>query len=269
MRAALWNWVTRLPQALRPVINRALATLLLTFALAGCQTATTTSTPTVSTPTASSGGSNPNKTNPYVVLGKRYVPIKDAAGYRERGVASWYGPNFHGKPTANGEVFDMDQMTAAHKTLPLPVYAQVTNLRNGKQVVVRVNDRGPFVDNRLIDMSRAAAHALDMVGPGTTLVDVQVVPGPGGGPVTPVTPVRQNEGFFIQVGAFGDAQNAQRVVSSLRGSGFDDALIAPVVRDASTLHRVRLGPILSVEQFDTYIATLASLGYRDARLAID
>ncbi len=213
---------------------------------------------------------------PYVVLVKRYVPVKDSTGYRERGVASWYGPNFHGKPTANGEVFDMDQMTAAHKTLPLPVYAQVTNLRNGKRVVVRINDRGPFVDNRLIDMSRAAAHALDMVGPGTTLVDVQVIPGPGGGPVTlasppaaPPTPVRHSDGFFIQVGAYGEAQNAQRVVSSLRGSGFNDALIAAVVRDATTLHRVRVGPILSVEQFDTYIATLTSLGYRDARLAID
>ncbi len=231
----------------------------------------TTTSGSTSTPT---GGSNPNKTNPYVVLGKRYVPIKDSTGYRERGVASWYGPKFHGRPTANGEVFDMDQMTAAHKTLPLPVYAQVTNLRNGKRVVVRINDRGPFVDNRLIDLSRAAAHAIDMVGPGTTLVDVQVIPGPGGGPVTPPAPrtpapASRSTGFYIQVGAYGDAQNAQRVVSALRSSGFDDALIAPVVRDTATLHRVRVGPVQSVEQFDNYIASLMGLGYRDARLAID
>jgi rare lipoprotein A len=218
-------------------------------------------------------GSNANKTRPYVVLGRRYVPLTTADGYRERGVASWYGPKFHGKPTANGEVFDMNDLSAAHKTLPLPSYAEVTNLRNGRRVVVRINDRGPFVDNRLIDLSRAAAHALDMVGPGTTLVDVRVVPGPGGA-LPPATAQaapasERNSLFFIQIGAFGDEANAGRVAAMLRDAGFADVSIEPLMRDAYTLHRVRVGPVASVEQFDGYIARLDSLGFGDARLATD
>jgi rare lipoprotein A len=252
-------------------------TALLTLALAGCQHANvSTQSPTPATP-APAGGSNTNKTNPYVVLGKRYVPLKSAEGYHERGVASWYGPQFHGKPTANGEVFDMDQMTAAHKTLPLPVYAEVTNLRNGRSVVVRINDRGPFVDNRLIDLSRAAAQAIDMVGPGTTLVDVRVIQGPGGGtaavtqaaPPQPATQVASASAFFIQVGAYGDADNANRVVGRLRRDGFNDTRVMPVQIDQRVLHRVRVGPIDSVDQFDQYIERLNALGFPRARLAVD
>ncbi|MFK8015162.1 MAG: septal ring lytic transglycosylase RlpA family protein [Gammaproteobacteria bacterium] len=253
---------------------RIIVVVAVALLVAACQQSTPSRQPAATssqTPVSGQNSSNPNKTNPYVVLGKRYVPIKNAEGYRERGVASWYGPNFHGKPTANGEVFDMDQLTAAHKTLPLPVYAEVTNLRNGRRVVVRINDRGPFVDNRLIDMSRAAAQALDMVGPGTTLVDVRVIPGPGAGVVTPApepTP-SQASAFFVQVGAFGDAANANRVAASLNGAGFADVLIEPLARAEGTLHRVRVGPVASVNQFDDYIARLTALGYREARLAVD
>ncbi|MFK7886597.1 MAG: septal ring lytic transglycosylase RlpA family protein [Gammaproteobacteria bacterium] len=251
--------------------------------LTGCQPAKVATSgpatlPPVATPTG--GSSNANKTNPYVVLGKRYVPLLSAEGYHERGVASWYGPQFHGKPTANGEVFDMDQMTAAHKTLPLPVYAEVTNLRNGRKVVVRINDRGPFVDNRLIDLSRAAAQAIDMVGPGTSLVDVRVIQGPGGGPSGGPAPTVQpaivsapvvapTGAFFIQVGAYGDADNANRVVNSLRSSGFGDTLVQPIQLNQRILHRVRVGPVASVEQFDQYIERLNALGYARARLAVD
>jgi len=99
----------------------------------------------------------------YDVLGKRYVVLATADGYLERGVASWYGPTFHGVNTSSGEKYDMFGMTAAHKTLPLPTYARVTNLRNGRSVVVRINDRGPFVANRLIDLSYSAASKLDMI----------------------------------------------------------------------------------------------------------
>ncbi len=111
----------------------------------------------------------------YVVFGQRYYVMASAAGYRERGVASWYGRKFHGRPTASGEIYDMHAMTAAHKSLPLPSYAQVTNLANGRSVVVRVNDRGPFVDNRLIDLSYAAARELDLIAAGTGLVEVKVI----------------------------------------------------------------------------------------------
>jgi rare lipoprotein A len=111
----------------------------------------------------------------YVVLGKRYFVLPTNQGYVERGIASWYGTKFHGRSTSNGERYDMYAMTAAHKTLRLPAYARVTNLRNGKQVVVRVNDRGPFHDNRVIDLSYAAAQKLEMAGEGTALVEIEVV----------------------------------------------------------------------------------------------
>jgi rare lipoprotein A len=269
-----------LPRAWSKIINLRLLPAIALLGLGGCQFGATP--PPERPPASVPSGSNPNKTNPYVVLGRRYVPLKNSHGYRERGVASWYGPNFHGKPTANGEVFDMNDLSAAHKTLPLPSYAEVTNLRNGRRVVVRINDRGPFVDNRLIDLSRAAAHELDIVGPGTTLVDVRVVPGPdAAGPVAasdtaPASAPSPTSGaaapdpvFYIQVGAFGDDSNAGRVATTLRDAGFADVSIEPLMRDAYTLHRVRVGPVGSVEQFDQYISTLYSLGYGDARLAID
>jgi rare lipoprotein A len=118
----------------------------------------------------------------YDELGKRYYIRESSNGYRESGVASWYGRDFHGRLTSSGERYDMDAMTAAHPTLPIPTWVEVTNLSNGKHVVVKVNDRGPFVDKRLIDLSRAAASELDMVRAGTARVEVRALDGP---PETP------------------------------------------------------------------------------------
>jgi rare lipoprotein A len=112
------------------------------------------------------------------VLGKRYTVRASSDGYRERGTASWYGHPFDGRPTSTGEMYDMNEMTAAHATLPLPTWVEVTNLKNGKRVVVKVNDRGPFVDKRLIDLSYAAATELDMVRDGTARVEIRALPGP-------------------------------------------------------------------------------------------
>lgn len=111
----------------------------------------------------------------YVVFGRRYYVMKSAKGYHARGIASWYGMKFHDFKTSNGEVYNVAGMTAAHKTLPLPTYLQVTNLRNGKKIIVKVNDRGPFVNNRLIDLSYAAAKKLDMTGTGTAPVSVVAI----------------------------------------------------------------------------------------------
>ena len=111
----------------------------------------------------------------YEVLGKRYKVMPSSIGYLERGVASWYGKKFHGNLTSNREIYDMYEMTAAHKTLPLPTYVRVRNLRNNKTIIVRVNDRGPFVHNRIIDLSYAAAMKLDMVKDGTSLVEVTAI----------------------------------------------------------------------------------------------
>lgn len=113
--------------------------------------------------------------NPYQVAGLWYYPAEDF-GYREEGIASWYGPNFHGKRTANGEVYDMNAMTAAHKTLPIPSVVEVTNLENGRSIKLRINDRGPFVEGRIIDLSRRAAQLLDVIRSGTAQVRVELVP---------------------------------------------------------------------------------------------
>jgi rare lipoprotein A len=118
-----------------------------------------------------------NHGNPpfYEVAGQRYTVLASAADYLERGVASWYGPDFHGHSTSSGETYDMYAMTAAHRTLPLPCYARVTNLANGRSVVVRINDRGPFVGNRIVDLSYAAARALDIVRTGTAFVELRTL----------------------------------------------------------------------------------------------
>src|SRR4029077_902045 len=116
-----------------------------------------------------------NKSNSYVALKKRYSVLPTSKGYKAQGLASWYGNKFHGKRTSSGEKYNMYAMTAAHKTLPLPTYARVTNVQNGRSVVVRINDRGPFVANRLIDLSYTAAAKLDMLREGTTLVEVRAL----------------------------------------------------------------------------------------------
>ena len=204
----------------------------------------------------------------YDALGRRYFVLAAADGYLERGVASWYGPTFHGVSTSSGEPYDMYGMSAAHKTLPLPSYVRVTNLKNGRSVVVRVNDRGPFVANRLIDLSYSAAARLDMIREGTTLVEVRaLIPG------VPEHAKRSAQGpptlLFVQAGAFADARNAERLLARLQAAGLVSAFVAAPAEGKLPLYRVRLGPVASVGQFDELSARLAALGIADARLAID
>ena len=138
----------------------------------------------------SDGETRSERGNPpfYNVLGKRYHVLPTSAGYRARGIASWYGPDFHGLATSTGEQYDMYAMTAAHTTLPLPTWVEVTNLENGRTVVVKVNDRGPFVDNRLIDLSYAAATQLDIVRNGTARVEVRAIAAPYNQPIVAAAP---------------------------------------------------------------------------------
>ncbi|MGH8662021.1 MAG: septal ring lytic transglycosylase RlpA family protein [Burkholderiales bacterium] len=132
---------------------------------------------------------NRGTARPYVVMGKSYTPMSSLAPYKARGIATWYGRRYHGKPTSSGELYDMYAMTAAHTTLPIPSYARVTNLRNGKSVVVRVNDRGPFVDGRIIDLSYTAAHRIGVLAGGNALVEVEsIIPGGAGTMVASVPP---------------------------------------------------------------------------------
>ncbi len=204
----------------------------------------------------------------YEVLGRRYTLLHTADGYVERGVASWYGPGFHGVSTSTGEPYNMYAMTAAHKTLPIPCYARVTNLANGRTVVVRINDRGPFVANRLIDLSYTAAAKLDMLRAGTAMVEVRVI--------TPDAP--QNEApaiipevppaLYVQAGAFAVPENAQRLLLRLQQAGLSNAFVLPPL-SGHWLYRVRVGPVSSVDDYDVMAARLATLGVRDARLALD
>jgi rare lipoprotein A len=204
----------------------------------------------------------------YKVLGKRYVVLATADGYLERGVASWYGPTFHGESTSNGEKYNMYGMTAAHKTLPLPTYARVTNLKNGRSIVVRINDRGPFVSNRLIDLSYSAAAKLDMLKEGTTLVEVKALTVQEPDELTRSAELPPPS-LYVQAGAFSDQRNAQRVLDRLHTGGLSSAFILAPPDGQPLLYRVRLGPISSVPEFDQLAAKLRALGYPDARLATD
>jgi rare lipoprotein A len=202
----------------------------------------------------------------YEVFGKRYFVLASADGYHERGVASWYGPGFHASKTSNGERYDMYAMSAAHKTLPLPSYVQVTNLRNGRSVVVRVNDRGPFKDGRIIDLSYSAAHKLDMLRDGTTFVEVKALT-PGQNAGAPSAP--NASPLFVQAGAFATQANAERLLAQLRAQGVAKSFLREDRVDDKPLYRVRIGPIPTVPEFDRLLARLKKLGVADARLALE
>lgn len=217
----------------------------------------------------------------YDAFGERYYILETNEGYVERGVASWYGRKFHGRHTANGEVYDMYAMTAAHKTLPLPTWARVTNLRNGKSVVVRVNDRGPFIHNRLIDLSWSAAEKLNFAQQGTTLVEIRALnPGsPDDSPPQPVTtedaPLTQESGnndenrLYVQVGAFSEFDNASRMRKQLEQEQLDNVLIQDASTATGELYKVRVGPLSSVDEFDHLVGVLKELGIHDTHLAIE
>jgi rare lipoprotein A len=205
----------------------------------------------------------------YEVSGRRYFVLSTSEGYVERGVASWYGPDFHGGRTATGDTYDMYAMTAAHTRLPLPCHVRVTNLANGKSVVVRVNDRGPFVANRLIDLSYAAALKLDMVRAGTALVEVRAV-SPSAPTTTAATPTApQLDQLYVQAGAFVDQANAERLLARMRAAGVGPAFVRSDEREGRTLYRVRVGPVPSVSEFDRMVEELRAIGVMDARLALD
>lgn len=208
----------------------------------------------------------------YTVAGRRYFVLGTAEGYSERGVASWYGEQFHARATSSGERFDMYAMSAAHKTLPLPCYARVTNLANGRSVVVRINDRGPFVANRLIDLSYGAAARLDMLRAGTAFVEVTVLQpaaaSPGTVQAADASPAARPAGMYAQAGAFAQRDNAERLQQQLRAAGIRDAQLREERQGERTLYKLRIGPLASVGEFDALMARLATLGVA-GRLATD
>jgi len=226
----------------------------------------------------------------YEVFGKKYRVMKSARGHVERGLASWYGPGFHAERTSSGEPYNMYSMTAAHKTLPIPSYVRVTHLGNGRSVVVRVNDRGPFVGNRIIDLSYTAAYKLGMIGSGTAPVEIRVLqPGdsssarttaatpPAAPAATPAstptsaptvdTPSLGISSRFLQTGSFGSRTNAEAMTRRLAQSGIRNAVIREARIGERVVYRVQVGPLDNAVEADDMIERLRLVGVPDARPA--
>lgn len=241
----------------------------------------------------------------YVVFGKRYHLLDSRQGYKQRGIASWYGTKFHGRRTSSGEPYDMYAMTAAHKTLPIPTYAKVTHLDTGKSIIVKINDRGPFVDGRIIDLSYVAARKLGISAKGTGRVEVQtIVPG------TPVTPVAQRNdtsphhkpvtavsttaapvpatftqagkavepltsaspqtsNLYLQMGIFRDRTNAEQLRDNLSRLSPANIQVATDTSQSPTLYRVRIGPLSKDEEADQLIEALSQQGHKGFRIRLD
>lgn len=206
----------------------------------------------------------------YVVNNKRYFVMKDSRNYRERGIASWYGTKFHGRKTSTGEPYDMLAMTAAHKTLPLPTYVEVTNLDNGRKVIVRVNDRGPFMDNRIIDLSYVAAAKLDLIKHGTGRVEVRAIdptahlekqldarastaPAP-----TQAAPAAEH--FYLQIGAFSERRNAESLRARLERLSPGRIHVKEAASAANPLYQVHIGPFYNRHEAARMTRELAAMG---------
>jgi len=215
--------------------------------------------------------------NPYTVLGKTYYLMDDERAYKERGMASWYGYKFNGERTSNGELYDMFSMTGAHKTLPIPSYVRVTNLDNRKTVIVRINDRGPFHDGRIIDLSYAAAQRLGITRMGTGNVEVEVVV-PDGDPRPPLlrapktevasakaagivsktelgtaasdTAAKIPEGTYLQIGAFSVENSAKQFAANV-GKALTYPVVINVSQPPNKLYRVRVGPFKDAQSMQT------------------
>jgi len=194
----------------------------------------------------------------YAVAGRTYYVLESNLGYKERGGASWYGTKFHGKRTSSGETYNMYAMTAAHKTLTIPSYVEVTNLDNGKKIVVKVNDRGPFHAGRIIDLSYVAAIKLGIAAKGTGHVEVRAID------VANPNPVK--ESVFVQVGAFSDIENAERMQLRLAGASISSDIHEHIISATRQIYRVRIGPLDNRNRADNVIDDLQEIGVENAKV---
>lgn len=216
--------------------------------------------------------------SPYKVLGETYRVLPSCKGYDERGLASWYGNKFHGYTTSNFEKYDMYAYSAASKVLPIPCYVRVTNLENGRSAIVRVNDRGPFVSNRIIDLSFVAAIKLGVYPKGTAMVEVRGIDPdhpdrdaePARSAAVSNAPAKTPKPLlYLQVGAFADPANAERAADKVRGARLGNVQLVRVQAVGKTLLRVRLGPLKDAAEADALAPKLRALGLGEVKVSID
>lgn len=206
----------------------------------------------------------------YDINGRRYFVRDSSKGYTERGIASWYGTKFHGRRTSSGEPYDLYAMTAAHKELPLPTFARVTNLKNGRSIVVRINDRGPFHDNRIIDLSYVAAKKLGILPEGTGLVEVRALDPRRPEPPAPVRLAEASHSqIYLQVGAFAERRNADRLASQLADSVTPPVRVRIAEREQHTIYRVQMGPLAGVDEADRLSTQLGSMGLEAPHVVVE
>lgn len=213
----------------------------------------------------------------YTVFGKRYHVLDESKGHVERGIASWYGKKFHGRKTSNGEIYDMYAMTAAHKNLPIPTYVEVENLKTGKIIIVRINDRGPFHQGRIIDLSYAAAQKLDIALNGTGTVEVRAIDpltwkvDGDQGMKTAQQPYRHDDiQIYLQLGAFSKRKNAEALILNPSLDAIANAFILEGHNsDLSPLYRVRIGPLSTVDLMDDMAERLINNGFDDFYVIIE
>lgn len=245
MTRTMWKYTARLQSPLL-----ILSMLILSLFLTGCGGKSTPSSilPSGKAKPVTKSSKKGGTYKPYTVFGQTYYPLDSAAGYSETGMASWYGPNFHGKKTANGEVYNMYQMTAAHRILPMHTKVVVKNLNNGRSAEVRINDRGPFVNNRIIDLSYAAADRLGVIGPGTAKVHVQTIAG---------QTIQYIGPFYVQYGAFVVEDNARRLRQRLQQRGFSGTRITKGELNGTIYWRVQVGAFSNLREAENMRLQLA------------
>ena len=221
--------------------------------------------PDATVPTTPDPADKPPTQRSYEVFGQRYHPIDCADGFQETGIASWYGHPFHGRPTSSGETYDMHAMTAAHRVLPMGTFLLVRNLENDREIIVRINDRGPFARNRILDLSYRSAKEIDMIRDGTTKVEIRSID-----PNTPDIAKRVEAAhpdyftgdFTVQVGAYSDKSRAEAEAEKLRNAG-KDSYISSTYVNGQSFHRVRVGRFASMADAEQLKIHLAQNGYEN------
>lgn len=211
---------------------------------------------------------NPDR---YEVNGKTYYTLDSAEGFEQKGIASWYGNKFHGRRTSSGEEYNMYAMTAAHKTLPIPAYVEVNNLDNGRKAIVRVNDRGPFHEGRIIDLSYAAATKLGVAQTGTANVTIRVITSDADknyqrSKTFVESPVPEGDKLYVQVAAFSTEENALQHLGQLQGEGFSDVRLHIESKKGAAVYRVRIGPLPSEHVAKQVLSQLEQKNHQNLKI---